>query len=372
MFKIGLIVNPIAGMGGSVALKGTDGKDVLNKALSLGAFPLSPLRTERVFKYLTDDDKKFTILTCSGNMGEWELNKSGIDCKCVYYPEADTSSVDTIRAASIMLEKKVDILVFVGGDGTARDIYSVIKDSLPVLGIPAGVKIHSAVYAKSPKYAGELLKSYISGQVKEFHLAEVMDIDEEAFRSGVVKARLFGYMNVPKEPAYMQDRKTGKAPESEAYCVDSLAAYVVDSMDREVLYLIGSGSTTQSVMNRMNLEGTLLGIDAVKNGEVLGRDLTESELFNLVSHHKEVKLIVTLIGGQGYVFGRGNQQISPRVIRLIGRDNIIIISTPDKLNALFGKPLLVDTGDERLDEDISGYIAVVDGYNHRTMRKLEA
>lgn len=113
----------------------------------------------------------------------------------------------------------------------------------------------------------------------------------------------------------------------------------------------------------MDLEGTLLGVDLIKNGELLESDVSESKIWEYVKNDdRKVKIIVTVIGGQGNLFGRGNQQISPRVIRRVGKKNIIVAATGSKLISLQGEPLLVDTGDEALDEELCGYIEVVKGY----------
>lgn len=365
MIKLGLIVNPIAGMGGSVALKGTDG-EALEKAISLGAVPKCH---HRVASALSEGDGwNVRWVTCSGKMGEAVLGSLGIDCTVIPSFGDKTTGQDTIRAARAMVEEKVDLLIFAGGDGTARDVASVVGEELPVLGVPGGVKIHSAVFAKTPKLAGGLIRDYVSGNLRETHLAEVMDIDEELFRMGQVRARLFGYMRVPVSGRSMQVKKAGRHIENSQVRLEEAAAFVADSMKRGVLYLLGSGSTVRALSNRLGLEGTLLGVDAFLDGRLIGKDLTEREIGSLLDVNKgEAKIIVSPIGGQGFIFGRGNQQFSPSVIRSVGKSNIIVLATPDKMDELFGRTLLVDTGDETLDRELSGYIPVNVGWNRRIM-----
>nr|WP_321502955.1 ATP-NAD kinase family protein [uncultured Dethiosulfovibrio sp.] len=363
MIRLGLIVNPIAGMGGSVALKGTDG-DALAKAVSLGAIPKCH---QRVVSALSDGAGwNVRWVTCSGAMGEDVLGSLGIDCTAIPGFGERTTGEDTVRAARAMMEEKVDLLIFAGGDGTARDVASVVGEEVAVLGIPGGVKIHSAVFAKTPKLAGDLLRDYVQGVIKETHLAEVMDIDEELFRMGQVRARLFGYMRVPISSRSMQVKKVGRHIENSQVRLEETAASVANSMKRGILYLLGSGSTVRAISDYLGLYGTLLGIDAVLDGKLIGKDLTDGEIGGLTDVHKgEVKIVVSPIGGQGFIFGRGNQQFSPSVIRSVGKSNIIVLATPDKMDELFGRTLLVDTGDESLDSELNGYISVNVGWNRR-------
>jgi predicted polyphosphate/ATP-dependent NAD kinase len=238
------------------------------------------------------------------------------------------------------------------------------------LGIPAGVKIHSAVYATSPRSAGELALLYLQGRVEGLREAEVMDIDEEAFRQGALAARLYGYLKVPYRMSLVQSQKVPSAGEGAALA--AIAEDVAEKMEDGVLYLIGPGTTTRAIAEELGLEKTLLGVDVVLDRALIASDTNESELLALLDDHGEhpARIIVTPIGGQGYLFGRGNQQISPRVIEKVGRENVLVVSTPDKLYALGSQPLLVDTGDRVVDEMLSGYIMVVTGYNERAVRKV--
>ena len=365
--RIGLIVNPFAGLGGRVGLKGSDGVETRRRALEMGAVPQSPARTVEALRELEGLDG-FLLVTYPGEMGEDEAVEVGIDHEVIGVTSGETGAEDTKRAASEMMEMGVDIIVFSGGDGTARDVYSVIGESVPVLGVPTGVKIHSGVYAIDPKSAGLLLRRFIEGDVHEIRLAEVMDIDEEAFRADVVQARLFGYMNTLFHEELIQGSKEGSGTTDETSTL-GVANEVYDEMDSEVLYILGPGTTIKPIADRMGVDKTLLGVDVVKDGKLLYKDANEQQLLNIIGD-KKARLYVTVIGGQGFVFGRGNQQLSPSVIRAIGKENIVIVATPNKLATLRGKPLRVDTGDHALDEELKGYHKLHTGYGRRTIYKI--
>lgn len=366
--KLGLIVNPIAGMGGRVGLKGTDRYETLDKAIKLGAKKEAPKKAVKSLKYINDNVCDLEILTYPGDMGENECKQVGIFHKLIgKLNETRTTSKDTINAALKMLEEDVDLILFAGGDGTARDIYNVIGNKKPVIGIPAGVKIHSAVFANNPLNAGKIVESFYTKKNIELVDSEVMDIDEEKFREGKVIARLFGYMKVPYEQNLVQSLKAGGIFNNEI-CLEGIADYVIDNMVEDCIYVIGSGTTTRKVLDRMNLPNTLLGVDAVKNKQLIASDANENEIYNIIKD-KKFKIIVSPIGGQGYIFGRGNQQISPKILSPGGKENILIISTPEKIISLKGKPLLVDTGDEIVDNMLKGYYRVIVGYDETYVYK---
>jgi predicted polyphosphate/ATP-dependent NAD kinase len=262
----------------------------------------------------------------------------------------------------------VDLLLFAGGDGTARDIYKAIGDAIPALGIPAGVKIHSAVFGTNPRSAGELAAHYLRGRVSGLREAEVMDIDEAAVRCGRVSAQLYGYLRIPYRQNLVQGLKSGSAP-GERTAMAAIAAAIVDHMQENCLYILGPGTTTRAIATELGLSKTLLGVDVVQNGELVAVDANENQLLDLIKD-QSAKIVVTPIGGQGFIFGRGNQQLSPRVIAHTGQENIIVISSTAKIYALGGRPLLVDTGDRELDEALSGYIHVVTGYDEEMVYRV--
>lgn len=371
MQKIGLIINPIAGMGGSVGLKGSDGDEILKKAKKLGAEPKSGQRTKKTLKQLLPLKEKFKLITYPGEMGEEAAAACGFDPEVIGSIEpGNTKAEDTYKAALDLKNKEVDLILFAGGDGTARDIYDAIGSSPAALGIPAGVKIHSAVYGQNPKRAGELAKLFIQDKVIEFKEVEVMDIDEDAFRKGEVVTRLYGYLKVPFEKEFIQSRKTGGIEKEEA-SLAGMANYIINSMEKDCIYIIGPGTTTRRIMDRLGLKNTLLGVDVIKNKKLIASDVTASELINLIKG-KKTKLIITIIGGQGYIFGRGNQQLSPEVIKEIGKDNIVVVASRNKLNTIFGSPLLIDTGEEKTNKMLEGYYRVVVGYQDTMIHKARS
>lgn len=364
-FKLGLIVNPVAGLGGTVALKGSDGAHTAAKAIELGAEPKANSRTKAALEVLLPYKERLTIYTVNGDMGEQTAKALGFNVEVVYNTAAITTPDDTEQAAKILKNSGVDLVLFAGGDGTARNICHAIEDTIPVLGIPAGCKIHSGVYAITPKAAGRVVEMLVKGELVTLADADVMDIDEDAFRQGTVKAKRYGEMQTPSEVRYMQAVKNGGKETDELVLAD-IAAHVVSQMDEDTFYIMGSGSTVEAIMEEMGLENTLLGVDLIKNQTLVAQDLTAKQLLEL-THDQSTKLVITLIGGQGHIFGRGNQQLSPVLIRAIGKENIIVVATKTKLQALNSRPLICDTGDGELDDELTGYIKVTTGFNDHIM-----
>jgi predicted polyphosphate/ATP-dependent NAD kinase len=377
--KIGLIVNPLAGMGGSLGMKGSDSNDLRllaiqqNQAKEVAALSRSMGRALRAFALLTETASDFEIVTCSGAMGQWVLDKLGLDYQLINERRQAFSTADNTQAAAIEMESKpIDILVFAGGDGTARDIYDSIGQRIPVLGIPAGVKMHSGVFVVSPEAAGELLIRLATGGLVGLSMGEVRDIDEAAFQAGVVRSSFYGEMSVPGEGHYLQRSKIGGRESPELAAAD-IAAWVVEDMEDHVTYLLGPGSTTAAIAAELGLTGTLLGVDVIRRGELIAADANEEILLKFLGETSgKTKIIVTVIPGQGHVFGRGNQQFSPAVIRAVGLDNICIVAAKSKITELGRRPLLVDTNDRELDLALSGYRRVITGYRDQILYRVAA
>lgn len=363
--RLGLVVNPIAGMGGRVGLKGTDGREVLERAVARGAVPLSGSRASAALRALADLSGNVRLLTFPGAMGEAPAREAGFEPEVLLRTELSrtaTTREDTILAARELLRCGVDLLLFAGGDGTARDVFEGVGESLPALGIPAGVKIHSAVFGCSPAGTGELARLFLTGKGGDLKLAEVMDIDEELFREGRVAARLYGYLKIPYERRRVQGLKAG-SPASEESVQNAIARYAAESLiDPGALTVVGPGTTTRALLSAMGLEATLLGVDCVVGGRLVGADVGEAELLELCRRHERRRLILTPVGGQGFLFGRGNQQISAPVLEFFDPGDLLILCTPMKLQALGGAPLLLDTGSEAADRRFSGYARLVTGF----------
>jgi predicted polyphosphate/ATP-dependent NAD kinase len=362
-------VNPYAGLGGAVALKGSDG--VAAEALARGAVPMAQQRVNLALTELLPLRHQIKIKTVAGAMGEDVARALGFAIEVVCHAEHEPSTAsDSERAAQLLAAAGIDLLLFAGGDGTARNICQAIGDSTTVLGVPAGCKIHSGVYAITPTAAGKVVAQMVRGELLSVQDALVMDIDEVAFRQGTVRAKRYGEMQIPTALRYVQSVKSA-GKESEELVLDDLAAFFVAQMEADVRYVMGSGSTVAAVMQELGLPNTLLGVDVVENGELLASDVTAAELFALIEGHPS-RLVITLIGGQGHIFGRGNQQLSPAVIRAVGRANIHLLATKSKIQQLAGRPLVSDSGDPQLDQQLSGMIRVLCGYNDYVMYRLGA
>lgn len=389
MKRIGLIVNPVAGIGGKVGLKGSDGEAVYKEALLRGAVKESGQKALTALRALKAEELS-DIWTCPGEMGAEICGAAGLSCRVISALDSGaeesfnlspcgtgelcpsyTTPEDTVRAARAFAEMDVDLILFAGGDGTARNIMDAVGTRVAVLGIPAGCKIHSGVFALNPRKAGELAAKYIRGKIRDTKEAEVMDIDEGQFREGRVQSRLYGYLRIPDESRMVQGKKSGSCY-SEQGAIQRLADYIADMWERDTLYIVGGGSTTDSIMKKLGFPNTLLGVDLVYDGRVIVSDCTEQEILDAIEEYPtgNIRILVTVIGGQGCIFGRGNQQISARVIRRVGRENIIVAASPDKLLPLLGKGLYVDTGDEETDRYLSGYMRVLTGYGEYTVMKV--
>jgi predicted polyphosphate/ATP-dependent NAD kinase len=355
--KVGFIINPIAGMGGKAGLKGTD--DLADLAKELGCEPESLRKAELAL--LSIDDNDIFFLTCSGNMGESVMKKSRFNFKVIYQTPAKTTAQDTRNAASKMLGEGCDIILFSGGDGTARDVISAVDMKIPILGIPAGVKIFSPVFCITPKECGRIVSTFTETSIRE-----VLDIDEEAYRRNELSIAIKGQAVVPVSPGV----QNGKAVSESVDAKLEIASRIFDDFQAEgkdALYIIGPGTTTMEVKKKLGIDGTLLGVDAFRNGKTFWKDASEKRLLDALLEFKgKVVIIVSPIGSQGFIFGRGNQQIGTEVIKRA--DEIKVIASPEKLE--FTPDLHVDTGDDELDEKLRGYIKVLSGYHDFKFMKV--
>ena len=355
MKRIGFLINPVAGMGGAVGLKGTDGN--VAEARRRGALPHAKSRARGTLELLAQDNS-LEFVTCSGAMGEDALNETGISgVKVIYHFKGESSAYDTRQAAQMFLKAGVDLILFCGGDGTARDIFDVVGRDVPILGIPAGVKMYSAVFAIDPPTAAEIVKGF---DMKSLRDSEVVDVDEDAYRAGELKTRLHGIARTPSLAGKVQLSKQVFEQGDEERAKSEIARFIREIMIPDVIYILGAGTTTESIAGELGVKKTLLGIDAVRNGESVARDMDEKTLWALLNEGEEAKIILSPIGAQGFILGRGNQQVSPRIVRKVGIRNIIVVATPHKLRET---PILyVDSSDSQLDLEFGDSFLVVSGY----------
>ncbi len=371
--RIGFLINPIAGMGGRVGLKGTD--DVADEAAKRGAAPVAPIRAAEALGALTDLLRQMPVppaiewVTCSGAMGSSALIAAGLKrVKIVFDVPARTTEADTKEAVGCILAEGVDLILFCGGDGTARDICAVVGPDTPILGIPSGVKMYSGVFGVNPEKTAEVVVGFLQGRLQTTS-ADVLDLDEERYRRGEWAVRLYHAATTPYEPTCTQSAKMLINASCDAEIKQDIADYLCEQIRAEpkILYLLGPGSTLQIIGEHLGITKTLLGIDAIADGRLVGADLNEEQLLDLLDQYGNSRLVLSPIGAQGFVLGRGNLQISPNVVRKVGRENLIVVATSSKLAHT---PLLrFDTGCRDLDQELAGprYIPVIVGYRRRRL-----
>jgi predicted polyphosphate/ATP-dependent NAD kinase len=353
---IGFVVNPIAGMGGRVGLKGTDGK--VEEARELGAEQRAPERAREALSRLADLAPDARVLTWGEPMGAGAARDAGVDHEVLGHPEdpGATSADDTRAAVAAFLDHDVDLVLFVGGDGTAVDVLETLQDrgaDVPMLGVPAGVKVYSSVFAVTPREAGRVAAGF-----ERTGEREVNDIDEEAYREhGEVRSELQGIATVPVADAVQSGKQLSGGS------VESLAAGVAEDVEDGVTYVFGPGSTVGAVERELGFEGSPLGVDVYRDGEVPVRDASEGEILDHLGEDNVV--VVSPIGGQGFVFGRGNHQISPAVI---ARSDVEVVAAREKLDDV--GVLRVDIDDEDVAESLRGWRKVRVGRFERRMMKV--
>lgn len=367
MLSIAFIVNPVAGIGGPAGLAGSDGLVVQRRAAELGSQPRAVERA-REFLEALDSDVRIAV-TGSGPMGADVLRACGISAARVEKTDADTSGADTAAVTRAAVHAAVDLVVFVGGDGTARDVLLGLGGaSVAILGIPAGVKMHSSVFALSPRTAAVLVSEWTPRQGTV--TAEVADIDEDARRAGVVVARLHGLAEVPEAPTRLQGGKVGSSVPSKG-SADGLAAALRSLLDPDAAWVFGPGSTMAAVATGLDLESSLLGVDLMLPSGQTHLELGSQELEQRTQGMR-VQVVLSPIGGQGFLLGRGNQQISAELLSRVEREDLIVVATSGKLAQLGGEPLLLDTGNNEQDARFAGYARILTGPRDAAMLPLRA
>jgi len=299
--KIGFLINPIAGMGGAVGLKGTDG--LAAAALTRGAKPQAAVRARACLHLLSLAKESIHFFTASGEMGEDELRQCGLQYTVAHVAREESSSLDTRQACRAFLENGVDLILFCGGDGTARDVASAVGPQ-PILGIPAGVKMHSGVFAISPQAAAQLALGFVRGELLARE-TEIVDVDEELYRTGELQTRLYAIAKAPYQPVLVQERKRIYSSSNEDEFKDQIALFASEFMRDGSAYILGAGTTIARIAEHLGVEKTLLGVDVLQNGKLLLKDASEDDLLALLDREKSVKVIVSPIGAhiRGRSFG---------------------------------------------------------------------
>jgi predicted polyphosphate/ATP-dependent NAD kinase len=372
--KMGFIVNPIAGMGGRVGLKGTD--SVLKEAIARGAKPVAPQRATEFLRKLKESggQLKFEVLTCPGIMGEEEAKAASFSVKLLPMKIGkETSAEDTKTAIKMLVDVKVDLIVFVGGDGTAKDVFDAMQKcngEIPVLGVPSGVKMYSGIFAVNPTDAVEIVLAYAENQV-EIADFEVMDADENAIRSDTFSVKLHGFLKGPFLPMRIQGSKQ-VSPETvdEKENQTAIAKSIIEEMRKDATYILGPGTTVKRIAELLGVEKTVLGVDIYKNGKVI-LDVDEEQMLKEIEDWHNAWIILSPIGHQGILLGRGNQQISPEIVKRVTKERIIVAATKSKLQSIEGNVLRVDTGNAEVDNMLRGYIKVITDYKEWRLMQVQ-
>ncbi|EYT57728.1 MULTISPECIES: ATP-NAD kinase family protein [Microbacterium] len=389
---IGLVVNPVAGVGGPAGLAGSDGADVQRLALARGARSRVQERAVLALTTLAERHPGLVVATAAGAMGADAVRAAGLVPRVVApalgVERSETEAGDTSRAVAALAADGVDLILVVGGDGTLRDAVAGLDVAenpsgagtdvgrhadtrMPaVLGVPAGVKMYSPVFAVSPRAAGAIAADWIDLGGLPTDEREVLDIDEAAMRRARVDPTLYGMLRVPYRSGRTQARKA-PTPVTEAAAVEAAARGAVARMLPGIRYLLGPGGTTAEIARQLGVEGSPLGVDVVLDGTVVVCGASEQELLAAIDQGP-AQAVVTVIGGQGFLLGRGNQQLSAAVLRALGDDPLLVVAPEQKLIDLHGRPLLVDTGDPELDARLAGHVRIVTGAGTSSLYAVSA
>ena len=390
--RIGIVVNPDAGLGGRLALKGSDGQAEL--ARSKGADDRSGPRMTESLEHLYSiisitpgPWKEIEWWLMKGRMGDsWIPNSLGEvgHWNIIDETPQKTSADDTTSAVHALVKHNVEMILYAGGDGTTRDIVNALIEidasETPILGVPAGVKMHSGCFGASPRASAEALAAWITGDLL-LARTEVMDLDEDLYRDGEWVVRMYGEANTPGSPRWMQGSKQRVERVSETEILEGLGDHIKETIEEkpEMLVIWGSGGTLRTLGDSIGYAISVLGIDATRGTEQIGTDLDEVGLIETVDSHKkafgdesEILLLLSPMGGQGFLIGRGNLQLSPDVLRRIGIDAILGVVTPAKLATL--NSLRIDTGDAELDAEFRErkYLKALQGYRTTRLIRISA
>lgn len=364
-FCIALLINPYAGIGGEAALKGSDGQ--MAQALAYSSQLRTPERTRRFLVGLGEALTQVDFITAEGLMGQTVLQQVGANIRYVAAVQQPSQAGDSRRVAKELAAQQPDLLVFVGGDGTARDMVDSVGLSVPALGVPGGVKMQSAVFAISPEAASEVVKQMISGDLVQVAERDVRDIDEAALREGRVRSQYYGALLVPEEAQWIQAVKEGGV-ESEDLVADGVADYLSDIMyEQQRLMIVGPGSTTATWLESLGLDYTLVGFDAVLDGQLIQQDLTSRDILALLAQYPDAYIVITPTGNQGFLLGRGNQQLNIEVLRRVEKSQFLIIASQSKLRSLDQRPLLIDSNDADLDQQLSGWYPIISAWQQQIL-----
>ena len=377
--RIGIVVNPDAGLGGRLGFKGSDGR--AKEARDAGAVDRAGPRMQQCiskFKELLASSLNRmgvspSIVAWSGRMGgDW---LDGFEFEQRKESPKESTAQDTSKLVHDLLEAEVDVILYAGGDGTTRDIVNALDgNETPLIGVPGGVKMHSGCFATTPKASAEVLLAFLQGDLM-VAITEVMDLDEETYQKGEWKVRMYGEAWTPSSPRFMQGAKEQVERASESDTIEGLANHIGNLIDDnpELMVIWGSGGTLRRMGEHLNVELTLLGIDIQHNGRIHS-DLNEQQLLqHLVGYEGPRLLLLSPMGGQGFLIGRGNLQLSPDVLRAIGFESILGVATPSKLLGL--SSVRIDTGDPLLDEEYQQrrFVKLLQGYRTtRVIRILES
>lgn len=368
---IGLIVNPLAGLGGKSAHKGSDAAHIRDLYRKKGNIDLIHRIRAALLECKDILDMGVHFLTAPEDMGEDILQSLSIPHTVIgQIQTGHTTGQDTEHIASLMAKQGVDCLVFAGGDGTARNMYNALGTTLPVLGLPSGVKMHSPVFTINARAAGTMIRNIITGPMMTGE-REVLDIDEEAYRKGQVHTSLYGYLNVCTDANLLQGKKVGGLVHEQSI-LEEIASRIHDEMKtfQDFNYIIGPGSTTKAIKEYLAIDGSLLGVDVIREGKLLYADATEETILRLMEG-KNNKIIITPIGGQGHIFGRGNQQISSKVLQRVPREHIHIVASMQKMATLPRHTVSIDIDDEKVHKSLTGIYRVIVGRHQEVVCRAE-